>query len=499
MARFAYPRPFENKLQSTYFKETLERSFLFHELSVASKGISYELIRKEDTEKAQTVIAKTFSVAEKMTFHQIFEKRPEIAFHDDIFDKLIENKEVNEIGEGIYVFQGQFLKLMHFFDQTFKDFAASIQGIEQYYPTRWPIELFKNINYFEEFPQNILLVSGAKKEREHLEIITNKYGRKNDFNEIELGDFLQPATTALGTSTCDPCYYIHRNGKLEKNDTYYALSKCFRNEKSTTNQLDRLTEFSMREVIAAGEEEYVKFQRETFLQFIESFASFTGLACSLEKASDPFFTNEIPEKGALQNHIESKFELLVPLGNQKPDLAIGSVNWHSDFFGRSFEIRDNSNYYISSCCLAFGLERLVFAFLTQHGMTRGAWPAEMQKALNDFEAGGSRQKTTLAESWNAKPNTISSTKKIKEKEDEALSTSMHRKPLRELLVESLNLDHTEEKWLSSRNTFNWDSLNHLKIITCIEKSFKIVIRPEAHPGLMDEKSILAFLETELSK
>lgn len=499
MARFAYPRPFENKLQSTYFKETLERSFLFHELSVAPKGISYELVRKEDTEKAQTVIAKTFSVAQKMTFHQIFEKRPEIAFHDDIFDKLVVNGEVNEIGEGIYVFQGQFLKLMHFFDQTFKDFATSIQGIEQYYPTRWPIELFKNINYFEEFPQNILLIFGAKKERKALQSLTGKYGKSNDFKEIAQGDFLEPAVTALGTSTCDPCYYIHKNGKLGKNETYYALSKCFRNEKSATNQLDRLTEFSMREVIAAGEEEYVKSQRETFLQFMESFASFTGLACSLEKASDPFFTNEIAEKGALQNHIESKFEFLVPLGNQRPDLAIGSVNWHSDFFGRSFEIRDHSNYYMSSCCLAFGLERLVFAFLTQHGMTRSAWPAGMQKALNDFEAGGSPQKTTPAESRDAKPNTISSTQKIKEKEDESLNSSVHRKTLRELLVESLNLDLTEEKWLSSRNTFNWDSLNHLNVITCIEESFKIVIPSETRPELMDEKSILAYLERELRK
>ena len=496
MAKFTFPNPFENKLQSVYFIETLERSFLFRELSIEPDCVYFELARKIDYEKAQASMGNTYTVAKKMTVNQIFEKKVEVDFHSDIFDKLVENGEVNEIGDGIFVFQGQFLKLMRFFDGIFTKFADELNGIEQYYPTRWPIELFKKINYFEEFPQNILLVSGAKKERKALESLIDKYGKSNNFKEIELGDFLEPATTALGTSTCDPCYYIHKNGKLGKNETYYALSKCFRNEKSATNQLDRLTEFSMREVIAAGEEEFVKSQREIFLKFIESFASFTGLACSLEKASDPFFTNEIPEKGALQNHIESKFELLVPLGNGRSDLAVGSVNWHSDFFGRSFEIRDNSNYYMSSCCLAFGLERLVFAFLTQYGLVKTEWPEEVQKAFaDDFGTNPSESKTSVLEI--RRPNQkINTSAKEESQMDEDLNTSEHRELLRSLLLESLNLEPSEEKWLSSRNTFNWDSLNHMKVIACLEERFDVVIPKENHSALMDEKSILTLLESD---
>ena len=496
MAKFTFPNQFENKLQSAYFIETLERSFLFRELLIESDCVHFEVGRKIDYEKAQALMGNTYTVAEKMTVNQIFEKKVEVDFHSDIFDKLVENGEVNEIGDGIFVFQGQFLKLMRFFDGIFTKFADELNGIEQYYPTRWPIELFKKINYFEEFPQNILLVSGAKKERKALESLIDKYGKSNNFKEIELGDFLEPATTALGTSTCDPCYYIHKNGKLGKNETYYALSKCFRNEKSATNQLDRLTEFSMREVIAAGEEEFVKSQREIFLKFIESFASFTGLACSLEKASDPFFTNEIPEKGALQNHIESKFELLVPLGNGRSDLAVGSVNWHNDFFGRSFEIRDNSNYYMSSCCLAFGLERLVFAFLTQYGLVKTEWPEEVQKAFaDDFGTNPSESKTSVLEI--RRPNQkINTSAKEESQMDEDLNTSEHRELLRSLLLESLNLEPSEEKWLSSRNTFNWDSLNHMKVIACIEERFEVVIPKENHSALMDEKSILTLLESD---
>ena len=149
-------------------------------------------------------------------------------------------------------------------------------------------------------------------------------------------------------------------------------------------------------------------------------------------------------------------------------------------------------------CLAFGLERLVFAFLTQHGMTRAEWPAEVQKAFADFETNGSETKTSVPEFRKPNQKIIPSYNEIEEK-NEGLNTSAHRETLRALLLECLNLELTEEKWLSSRNTFNWDSLNHLKVISCIEESFGILIPPETHSELMDEKSILAFLERELCK
>ena len=189
MLRFLYPKPFENKLQSSYFKETLERSFLFRELIVSTDKVNYKLARQGDSEKALTIITKTFAVAEKMTVNKVFEKKADVVFNDDIFEKLIGNGEVNEIGDGIFVFQGQFLKLMRFFDGIFTKFADELNGIEQYYPTRWPIELFKKINYFEEFPQNILLVSGAKKERKALESLIDKYGKSNNFKEDVLSSY----------------------------------------------------------------------------------------------------------------------------------------------------------------------------------------------------------------------------------------------------------------------------------------------------------------------
>jgi len=153
---------------------------------------------------------------------------------------------------------------------------------------------------------------------------------------------------------------------------------------------------------------------------------------------------------------------------------------------------------MSSCCLAFGLERLVFAFLTQHGLIKTGWPEEIQKAFDNFESNGSDSKTPMPEIETPNQKVTPQVDAISRK-DEDINTSKFRELLRTLLVESLNLEPTKEKWLNSRDTFNWDSLNHLKVISCIEERFEIVIPPESRSELMDEKSIVAFLESELSK
>jgi acyl carrier protein/seryl-tRNA synthetase len=488
MSWFSYPKKFSNKLQTSYFQETLERSFLFAKLIAHPDGIEYEITNKRFFQEAESLLEETFKLAVNISVHVIFDKKQKIKFHENIFKTLLERGDANEIGNGIYVFQGQFLKLLNFFDNIFKKFAIDLDGIEQLYPTRWPIELFKKINYFEEFPQNILLVYGAKKDRNSLKFLTKNYSKDKKFKKIEYGEFLEPSITALGTSTCDPCYYIHRNANYNLNQTFFAINKCFRNEVSSINELDRLTEFSMREIIAVGQQEYVKEQREKFINFIDSFSDFCDLSCSLEKASDPFFTSDIIQKGALQNHIESKYEFLAEIGTTRPELAVGSVNWHSDFFGRSFEIHDNSKSYVNSCCLAFGLERLVYAFLIQYGTNQNNWPIKVKDAFNNFNSLGDFNFQNL--------NTERKSYALnKEKEFCNIATfSKYRQQVRKCILESLNISDSNEEWLSSKNTFNWDSLNHIRLINDLEKSFSISFPREKISNLMNEQSIVSFID-----
>jgi hypothetical protein len=60
---------------------------------------------------------------------------------------------------------------------------------------------------------------------------------------------------------------------------------------------------------------------------------------------------------------------------------VGSYNYHQDFFGRHLDIRLPDDAPASTGCVAFGLERLAFAFLAQYGLDPGEWPEAVRDAL----------------------------------------------------------------------------------------------------------------------
>ena len=84
---------------------------------------------------------------------------------------------------------------------------------------------------------------------------------------------------------------------------------------------------------------------------------------------------------AFQLAFELKFEILAPLPYKQTDLAIGSFNYHQDFFGRSFAISGKSGAPIHTSCVGFGLERVALAFLAQHGLNPKLWPAAIANQI----------------------------------------------------------------------------------------------------------------------
>ena len=76
---------------------------------------------------------------------------------------------------------------------------------------------------------------------------------------------------------------------------------------------------------------------------------------------------------------ETKYEisLLLP-GDER--LAVGSFNYHSDFFGKAFNCTVAGGGPMHSVCIAFGLERWVYAFLARHGDDPARWPDVVRQA-----------------------------------------------------------------------------------------------------------------------
>jgi len=175
-----------------------------------------------------------------------------------------------------------------------------------------------------------------------------------------------PVECLLAPSVCFHWYEWLRESRLDQPSLITALGKCFRYESSNLTGLERLWDFTMRELVFVGPETYVLSQRDKMVQVAVQLLEEWGLAYEITTASDPFFIDNYAIQAAYQQGYELKYELLVPLPYSGKKLAVGSINYHQDFFGRCFSIEAEGGPAHTGC-IGFGLERLALAFLAQHG------------------------------------------------------------------------------------------------------------------------------------
>jgi seryl-tRNA synthetase len=172
-----------------------------------------------------------------------------------------------------------------------------------------------------------------------------------------------------------------------------ARGRCFRSEPGQDVSLERLREFEMREIVALGSREEVERFRQGLIEKASDLVRALELEGRIETANDPFFlgTPGEPARDALseargrrlmQQVLPLKYELRLALDDSGRTCAVASFNHHLDFFGRRFGIRLVSGASAHSGCVAFGLERWVLAFLSQHGTDERSWP----EPVRDFGA-----------------------------------------------------------------------------------------------------------------
>jgi hypothetical protein len=125
----------------------------------------------------------------------------------------------------------------------------------------------------------------------------------------------------------------------------------------------------MREIVFLGGAEQVAAMSERLRERAVQHAAELGLRTDVRPATDPFFTPAARGRAPLQRLKGLKQELCVPGANG--DVAIASFNLHDDFFGRRFDLRLADGRHAHSGCVAFGLERWVYALMDQHGLDVG--------------------------------------------------------------------------------------------------------------------------------
>ena len=140
----------------------------------------------------------------------------------------------------------------------------------------------------------------------------------------------------------------------------------------------------MREVVVLGSAQEVERVRRRLLRRVDRSVTALALDGAIEVASDPFFTSESSGRELAQAAGELKHELRLTLEGGR-QVAVASFNRHHDHFGRAFDI-SYGGAAAHSGCVAFGIERWMLAFLTQHGFEERTWPALIRDSLERLQA-----------------------------------------------------------------------------------------------------------------
>ena len=287
---------------------------------------------------------------------------------------------IHATGPGQVALSGLPLRLFEYFDRTFRAIGDRFNASPLRTPTLIPVTTLAKCDYLRSFPH---IVTFASHMPEDGALIEEFRARHQDATQLEEGANQALATpeAALSPAVCYHSYALHAGQTIpEAGYTYGVCGKCFRYEASNLTDLRRLWDFTMREIVFIGSRELVLQRRTEALELVKEFLAAHRIAAEIRTASDPFFVApDALAKTYFQLSSDTKYEISVML----PDggrMSTGSLNYHSDFFGRAFAVTTHEGLPMHSTCVAFGLERWIHGFLAQHGNDPKHWPDVVRNA-----------------------------------------------------------------------------------------------------------------------
>lgn len=287
---------------------------------------------------------------------------------------------ITMLGPGQAALAGLPLRLFRYFDRVFERFGGAWNAEPLITPTLIPSSVLARCDYFRSFPNNVTFACHLSEDADRIASFRARHQERNDLDDRVLSDLTTPEA-CLSPAVCYHVYHLHQGQEIPAAGLVHGVcGKCFRYESSNMAGLRRLWDFTLREVVFLGDRQGVLRHRDRSIELMGHFMEENHLAGEIRTASDPFFiAPDAVAKTYYQLSSESKLEisLMLPDGS---GLAVGSHNYHTDFFGRAFDVTVVGAGPMHSVCVGFGLERWVCAFLSQHGINPDYWPDSVRTA-----------------------------------------------------------------------------------------------------------------------
>lgn len=381
--KLVYPLPRElSAAEEEFISAALSRSLDIKQIDVAAMQFTVEVAHEIPEERFAEIMRNLVYVSGSISRKTLYENTPAHDYAASPMEKLLESGDVVRVDDGMFSFQGTFLRVLKACQQYALEVAQRHNAVEQDHPVLWPVDLYQKINYFSEFPQQVILCAPVENEFTARDQFAQQYSKEQSYNQVSMKTHFSGATYGLQCAVCDICYYNMRGAREHENTVYTTVNKVFRNESSATGSLDRLTNFTVRDVMFVGDEQFVLMYRQKMLEEAQDLLARLNLDSKIETADDPFFSNDSVVKNLFQNASELKHELLVKLNYSNSYMAVGSVNLHLDFFGQAFDIQGAEEKPVYSGCFGIGFERLAYALYCQYGPSVEKWPTTVKDVLS---------------------------------------------------------------------------------------------------------------------
>jgi len=299
----------------------------------------------------------------------------EVPGNEDIYDEMIKKGWLHEYETGRVMLDMDAARLYDFFDREFVKIANQYNADVVNFPTLISVETLKKADYFASFPHHITLATHLVEDVEKITKFSEAWSSDND---IDLSGVSEKTAHVCSPAVCFHLYQALEGKKLDGVVRRTAIGPCFRYESSNMKTLERLWDFHMREIIFVGPVNEVDELRLSAMEPVMEFVDSIGLRSHIETASDPFFVNNYSGQTFYQLSHKTKYELRLYLPyKENHSLAAASFNWHQSFFGNRFHI-DAGTDESGTACVAFGVERWVYAFLVQFGLNPENWPSRVR-------------------------------------------------------------------------------------------------------------------------
>lgn len=266
-------------------------------------------------------------------------------------DLLIECGWITLLQDGRFIFGDEFNKIMQLLDTIILSWAFEDGAKEIFYPDFYDIDDLKKCNYINQF---------------HTQCYFSSVSLKDTFEE----ECLSNTKFINNPSICMHSYIQHQNLVIEDNTPIIitAKGKCKRNEINGFLSLERLLDFTMREIIFIGNEKYVLSKRMEYIARINQLIKNLQIEGNVSVSNDPFFVKKDRIKASFQRKFKLKYELIIRNYDNGHDVAVASFNYHNINFSKAYNIHLDNGGLAHTACMAFGLERFAYTYITQVGI-----------------------------------------------------------------------------------------------------------------------------------